>query len=617
MPYFDIAWEARTNPRFVDRVEKLTAELRELEQHKNLRFDARAGVASKLFEIYQACNYNIGLLMPWFFPKAIAGTGMTLARRPFAFALYDLMFGGETTIRGSRQISKSTNFAGRQLINQHIRPQWRSMYICPHTEHRSTYANKLREMESHFRYFEARHDLRQNMFFKESCNDNGSTIELHHAFTSVAHLRGKTADECLYDEYQLFDTDFEDDLEQVLKSSETPVRVYGGTSTNLDSPLEARYQASSMATWHLRSPDGKHWIDCGDREMALRMIKPDGPRCPWSNQLLDVTDGCWVHQYENRIEQHMVGYHVPQIIIPEYAHDYNFWSEIYRVFKKGNEAKFLQELIGIPVAEGSRELTEGDMNAICNLGPQEGLRRKMEKKHYKFIVSGVDWGGSDRQDAFKTKKSYTVHIIIGVLSDGSVEILHMHRYSGMDYGEIVHGIVRNHKEWNASFMASDWGVGALYNNEIRNFIPWTHHMVFEYLGPNTALLGIPNHGAHMLNHYTVNKSEAVTAVVKAVKTKRVQCYEWGAARDYLLDFINMYRAPVENANGKSMFRFIKNPSKTDDTLHAFSFGYLMARILLGEPVFVDNSVRDSLFRTMQSGRPHIFGRDPAASVISG
>jgi hypothetical protein len=95
--------------------------------------------------------------------------------------------------------------------------------------------------------------------------------------TDSAEARSKTADELLYDEYQLLDPDLEPDIEQTQKASSMPSTVYAGTSTTIESPLECRFQESSMGMWHIKSPDGKHWINCGDEEEILKVIKPEGP----------------------------------------------------------------------------------------------------------------------------------------------------------------------------------------------------------------------------------------------------------------------------------------------------------------------------------------------------
>jgi hypothetical protein len=50
---------------------------------------------------------------------------------------------------------------------------------------------------------------------------------------------------------------------------------------------------------------------------------------------------------------------------------------------------------------------------------------------YRYVVSGMDWGGSDYNPAIKTKLSYTVHAILGVRTDGIMEGLHFKRYSGL------------------------------------------------------------------------------------------------------------------------------------------------------------------------------------------
>lgn len=619
MSYLDIYWAARTNQGgFRNKLEHIIKDIQLLERSDGTP-NKRELMGEKLWAMHTICQGNIGFMIPWFFPKLISNAEMTLSRRPFGFALFDMLWGGSTTVRGSRQIAKSSNFIARQLINQHMLPGWRSIYIVPHTEMRNTYANKMRETENGFRYFIKRHDIRQNLFYKESSNKNNATIELCHVFSTAAHMRGKSADELIFDEYQLFDVHYLPDLEQIQKASENPTTLFGGTSTSLDSPLEAQFQEGSQGTWNILSPDGKHWIDCGDKDQILKIIRPEGPTCFHTGRPLDVTNGRWVHHQERQLMSHQISLHVPQLIIPDYATNYKDWALIYQQFQRYDEAKFLQEVCGIPVAEGARELTEADMQNICVLGNKEALEHRAKKlRPYKFLISGCDWGGSDYQPAFKTKKSFTVHTVLGVYANGDFDILHMRRYAGMGYDEIVHSIVRDHRRYGCTAIASDFGVGMAYNGVIRQNLPADRHIIFEYIGPNHPVLSTPQYP--MFNHFLLNKTEATTMTIQGFKRKpapRIRCFDWSDARDYLMDCVNLYRVPVESVNsGRSQFKFIRNPTKTDDTFHSISFAYTLGRIMLGEPVFEDLGLKGILEARlgMSSHRTNVFGN---FGVISG
>src|SRR5207245_5227890 len=108
---------------------------------------------------------------------------------------------------------------------------------------------------------------------------------------------------------------------------------------------------------------------------------------------------------------------------------------------------------------------------ICILGPDlAALHHKARERRYDHVISGADWGGSDYIPAQHIKISTTVHVIMGITHDGKFDILHFRRYSGMNYDSIVEDMIMNHTSLNGNFMASDFGVGAVYNYKIREKI---------------------------------------------------------------------------------------------------------------------------------------------------
>ena len=627
--YIDLNWEIRTNGEFVARLNKLTREIATLERKGDSDPGRNDKVASRIIDIYRLCKYNAGLLLPYFFPKYPFDKPLSCTARPYAYAMFHMQIGGFTAFRASRQIGKSSSFAARQLIYAHIIPNHRSLYVVPHQTFLDTYANRLREMERAFRFYHATKNFRQNLKYKEYAN--GSVTQLVKCLTDTQEARSKTAGELLYDECQLLDPDFLPDIEQCQKAMPMPSTIYAGTSTTIESLLETKYMLSSQACWFLRAPGyksgsgGEGWINCGDKDDILKCIQPQGFTNPATGKVIDVTDGRFVHQNLAMLGRGNLGFHIPQVIIPEYANQPHKWMEIWTAFETYDIKKFMQEVLGIPTEEGMREITLHDLKGICVLNESpESLKIEAQKDNgrYKYVVSGCDWGGSDYNPADKTKVSYTVHVILGVCWDGTIDILHIRQYSGMDYRNIANQICADHVAYRGTGIASDFGVGAAYNMLIREnpAIQPERHFIFGYVGPKSELLKAPA-GSGWFNQYSLNRTESITTLYQAVKDKRIRCYAWELAQERLIEFMNLYRVPVESPGGDALFRYQRHGSKADDTLHAVNFAFCLARIILNEPIVEDPVLRRTFQNTFNSGAHNSFinphGRWDMGGAISG
>jgi hypothetical protein len=600
--YIDLNWEVKTNAEFRYKLKKYNDEIARLEKENAGDPHVNDKIASIIIDIYRLCKYNAGLLVPYFFPQYPYDAPLSCSARPYSFAMFHMQIGGFLSIRAGRQIGKSTSLSARQLMYAHIMRKRRSMYIVPHQSFLDTYANRVREMERAFRFYQVHKDFRQNLKYKEYPNE--SIIQMVKCLTDTQEARSKTTDEALFDEAQLLDPDFLPDIEQCQKASRMPTTIYAGTSTTTDSLLETKFLESSQAAWLLKAPGyhsdsaGDGWLNCSDKNDILKAIQPQGITNPASGKVLDVTDGRFVHQFQNNFEQGYLGFHIPQIIIPDYANVPQKWMEIWNAFQSYDIKKFLQEILGIPTEEGMREITLQDLKNICVLPESPETLRDLSQnsQRYKYTVSGCDWGGSDYNPATKTKVSYTVHAILGICWDGSMEILHIRQYSGMDYRSIANQICEDHKAYGCIGIASDFGVGAAYNMLLREnpIIRPERHLIFGYVGPQSALIKAPA-GAGWFNQYSLNRTESITSLYTAIKSRRFRCYAWEWAQDRLSELLNLYRVPTETVGGNSSFRYQRHGSKADDTLHAINFAFCLARIILNEPILED----PALTRTFQ------------------
>ena len=277
-------------------------------------------------------------------------------------------------------------------------------------------------------------------------------------------------------------------------------------------------------------------------------------------------------------------------------------------------------MLGIAVEEGEREITKKNLQDICVLGGDlKALHRKARQRGYDYVISGADWGGSDYIPAQHIKISTTVHVVMGIRPDGKFDILHFRRYSGMNYDSIVEDMIKNHTSLNGKFMASDFGVGAVYNSKIREKIPPEQHLIFGYVGPASDLISEPK-GAHIYNQWSLNKTELISLTYEAVRQQRIRCFGWDYAQEYLSDFLNLFRAPGERSqsgsgSGATTFIYRSHPSKPNDSLMAVNYAYMLGKIILHEPMFADASLKLRLEQTMSSDMSYAYS--DGLSAISG
>jgi len=608
----DLYTELRTNATFANRISDLCGQLDKLHRAWGTNAQYMKETGQVLRSIYKASDFNSGLLFPYMFPNAFRGRPLSLMQRPFAFTMTALNPNGETTIRGSRQGGKSIAIGADSItVSQLVAPH-SILYVVPRSENLRTFQNKLKALERGMRYVEPPNpNFRKNLGFKEFMN--GSVMDLQYVNESPDNIRGKSVDRLILDESQHFDANMLPEIRETQTASDCPSSVYAGTSTTLDTFLEAKYLASSQGTFVVRDGTGHGWIDCGDGDKLLELIKPRGPTCPKTGRILDMTDVRLVHRYMERAKDQKIGIHVPKIIVPDLVRDEIQWGKIYRTFEEysalGQLKKFLQEVLGIPTEEGASELTQQDLERMCCLA--ESPERLQQNAHkggfYKFVIAGIDWGGSDYNPSDGTKLSFTFLAIMGVTVEGHMDILHMDHYAGMDYDRIIHEIGETCAKYRVRYIASDFGGGAQYNLMLRRHpkVNPSGHFIIQYGGNNLQMFNRA-HSA-LSNHFMAHKTESITELIGAIRAvpyPRIRCYK-GVEQPYptlLQDFLNMRRVIEETDSGASKFRYRRHGSKPDDGLHAVNFAFMMARVIRGESIVDDPLLRQEIYEVLRDSQ---------------
>ena len=94
--------------------------------------------------------------------------------------------------------------------------------------------------------------------------------------------------------------------------------------------------------------------------------------------------------------------------------------------------------------------------------------------------------------------------------------------------------------------------------------------------------------------------------------RRIRCFDYQLAQHYLQDFLNLFRAPGERSQqsgstgGATTFIYRSHPSKPNDALMAVNYAFMLAKVLLGEPMLADLSVKIRLENCLLSGPSDLY-----------
>lgn len=517
--------------------------------------------------------------------------------------LYDLRVDSPDHLYFTNGIAShnSTGIGISELFKLNAFVGHKALYMAPLKEHVKTMADRMMEMQraSMFKPEHAlRKGLRNNLYYKESAS--GGSLKLLHVLTDPTKIRGNTVSSVTIDEAQDFDSEHLPEIVQVQKAYQNiSTTIFAGTSKDLDTCLETQYQAGTRGVWHVRCSCPARYHSLHDPEGLPAMMSVEGLICPYSRRLLDIRNGLFVHEAPMMRDLNRVSFHLPQLIVPEYANGENF-QQIWRDYKDFGYKKFLREVMGIAVDAGQTELTEDDLRRCCGDDTFAQIQAEVlsGKRRYAYIFSGCDWGGSDWEPATKTKKSYTVHTMYGLRHDGIMELIYAARYSGMNYREIAGTIVETHNRYSGFAVGADNGGGSYYNAYLRDCgrIPSSRVIVFNYTDTKLLLDRIEHPEIQLLS---LHRSDSISALIADIKDKRLVFPRWDDSRGFLLDCLNIRRNMTEvPSSGRTIMRYVKHGSKADDFLHSTNYAVMMKRIVTKEPLIPNKQIMNELAVTL-------------------
>ena len=512
--------------------------------------------------------------------------------------LYDIRVDSESHAYYSNGIlsHNSTGIGVSELFKFHLIKDYKALYLAPMKEHVKTFADRLMDIQRASVFPPSMIEgagLRNNLYYKES--PAGGSLRLMNILSDPTKVRGQSAGTVLIDEAQDFDAEFLPEIEQVQKAfKDLRYTLFAGTSKTIDTCLESQYNYCSGGVWHIPCGCSAGWHSLGDKEAIPKMMSVRGLRCPVNGTLLNPLIGEFVHERPDLLNLRRASFHLPQVIVPEYAHGAAF-QDIWTDFKRYSEPKFLQEVMGIATEEGVSELTLQDLQRCCEDRTMDQVQNDYlsGKDRYLWVFSGCDWGGSDWQPATRSKLSYTVHSMYGVKPDGRAHLLYVKQYAEMNYQEIAGDIVANHLKYKAFGIGTDNGGGQYYNAYLRDCgrIPTDRFLVFNYAETKNVLSRIDRTDMHV---FALHRTDSISALINDIKNLKIIFPRYDTVQHSLQHFLNMRRNIAESETGRSRMRYIKHGSKADDFMQSTNYAMMFKRVVLRESTIPNKQILDEL-----------------------
>src|SRR5204862_941520 len=94
---------------------------------------------------------------------------------------------------------------------------------------------------------------------------------------------------------------------------------------------------------------------------------------------------------------------------------------------------------------------------------------------------------------------------------------------------------------------------------------------------------------------------------EAVRQKRIRCFDFEIAEHYLEDFLHLFRAPGERnqqsgaGGGATTFLYRSHPTRPNDALMAVNYAFMLGKLLIGEGMLADTSLKIRLESSLLGG----------------
>ena len=369
---------------------------------------------------------------------------------------------------------------------------------------------------------------------------------------------------------QDLNADFIPQIREVLGTSDYRYESYFGTARGIDNTLTKLFENSTQNEWMMRCTKCKHENFPTIAGEVLKMVQIKGISCTKCMNLLDVERGQWIRSFEyDQIHRDAEGYHIPQIIVRDRLQPHDRYIEtIYNKLNGSNaisEARFLQEILGIPTSQGGVPLTQKDIKDTSTL--DFDLHEPPNAQIYQRVAGGVDWGGAE-------VVSFTVGVAVGY-RDGYFDVLGATRPTGLPDEQrhfVIGEYLKTRTGSRIELVGADAGfVGSVQNPNLGSFMgvpvgSIAYGTTKKFFMPNTN------------NCFTVDRTTLIYIVFTLIKAGRIRFPKGGWFEQYTRDLLAVFTEDATNSHGATIRRYARYQDKPDDFLHALGYAIFMCSL---------------------------------------
>ena len=465
---------------------------------------------------------------------------------------------GNLVIRAGRQVEKSAYVSFRMAYEMVRHPGTTVLLVCPRD------SQSMLLMKSRFMpLIEESALLRQALGVpkgrlnpKSLRFENGSELFARSAFTSADAARGISADILFVDEFQDIAAGVLPVLRETLAHSERPRMILTGTSKETVNHLEDVYAASSASVWQVQC------TGCGGEVIPdERCVTPDAYRCPACHTPVDWQTGRWIAGNPQSLWGQ--GFWLPQVIAP-----FSRLQTINDKVREYDHDRLLNEVFGMPTAEGSLAITRVALEACCSPRPMAASGSDLPPATRGRVMIGIDWGSGVTGEA-------AVVIASECPNSERLQVWHWAIVGGREKAALEE-VERLCQRFSVSIIFADARGGGAHQNRslwLRLTSEYGPKIVgLEYADTDGRIVG---DGA--LQKWTIDKTKWVAGLCARIREKRV---EFPRSTDCQQGFAHVGSEMVEFDEQTRTSRYRAADGRPDDLLHPLIY-VLAGRHLAG------------------------------------
>jgi len=474
-------------------------------------------------------------------------------------------------MRSGRQVSKTVTLSANIISDVATTPYYPVIYANSSAQQTQSFStSKLDPFLIHspivyHNLMKSKHVI-NNVYNKRL--KNFSEIQLAYFSDSADRVRGKSGNSMYLDEVQDMLYDAMVDAEECLSAAKSPKFNYAGTSKTMGSALEYFWSLSTQKEWIIKCPSCKKW-----NRPYKDIIGEKGIVCKSCNSLLDPFDGVW-HSFCGKDADPIVdGYWIPQIILPMHCMQDEKWQRLLEKKNTYPEYKFLNEVMGLPLGEGEKTITEELVKGMCidNL-PMYEKKCPENSKNAMFIAAGIDWGGGGGNGT-----SRTVLSVYAVYPEKKKFIkIYGKIYEAGEPSKHIEDMAFRLRRFAPSMVFGDHGGGNFAMSQLKSLMPDVQIIPVMYTDQSS-----PYKWDEMAGRYTVNRTVMIDSFLLDIKHGLLKTFRWSEFKPFADDMQNVFEEIIGEDRGKPRRVWRRYPTKPDDSLHSMVFGWFACRVLSG------------------------------------